>query len=109
MRIVVVLPLPFGPRKPQTSPRRTRRSMWSTATLSPKDFVSPLTSIASGPAAAGSAGDPDIDRLPRAQAGRRVALRLRLDHEDQFRAALVAVDDRRRELGLRRDEADLGR
>ena len=32
MRIVVVLPAPFGPRKPNTSPRRTSKSTPSTAT-----------------------------------------------------------------------------
>jgi len=31
MRIVVVLPAPLGPRKPNSSPRSTWRSRWSTA------------------------------------------------------------------------------
>ena len=31
---VVVLPAPFGPRNPYTSPLRTFRSMWSTARTS---------------------------------------------------------------------------
>src|SRR5437773_5203568 len=39
-RSVVVFPAPFGPRKPKTSPSRTSRSMPSTATRSPKCFVS---------------------------------------------------------------------
>ena len=32
MRMVVVLPAPFGPRKPKTSPSRTAKSMPATAT-----------------------------------------------------------------------------
>src|SRR5512132_2168558 len=39
-RSVVVLPAPFGPRKPNTSPSRTSRSSPSTATSVPKRFVS---------------------------------------------------------------------
>ena len=35
MRIVVVLPAPFGPRIPKISPGQTSRSRWSTATISP--------------------------------------------------------------------------
>ena len=52
MRIVVVLPLPFGPRKPTISRSRTRRLMLSTTVVVPKRFVSPLTSMTfmNGPA-----------------------------------------------------------
>src|SRR5438876_4259571 len=39
-RSVVVLPAPFGPRKPNTSPSRTSRSSPSTAASEPKRFVS---------------------------------------------------------------------
>src|ERR1051326_8164479 len=39
-RSVVVLPAPFGPRKPKTSPSRTSRSMPLTALSDPKCFVS---------------------------------------------------------------------
>ena len=35
IRIVVVLPAPFGPSRPNTSPRSMRSDRWSTATLSP--------------------------------------------------------------------------
>src|SRR5689334_13512535 len=44
-RIVVVLPAPFGPRKPVTLPGSTPNVRSSTATLSPYRFVSPRTSI----------------------------------------------------------------
>src|SRR6202022_2857899 len=37
--IVVVLPAPFGPRRPKISPRRTSKERWSTATTSPKRLV----------------------------------------------------------------------
>ena len=33
MRMVVVLPEPFGPRKPTISPRRTVIDTWSTTAL----------------------------------------------------------------------------
>src|SRR5918995_2432038 len=61
MRMVVVLPAPLGPRKPNTSPRRTEKSMPSTATSSPKRLVSALASMRAD--AAGSsreAGGSDI-------------------------------------------------
>jgi hypothetical protein len=38
MRIVEVLPAPFGPRKPNASPWATSKSIASTATRSPKRF-----------------------------------------------------------------------
>ena len=41
IRIVDVLPAPFGPRKPNDSPRATSKSMASTATNSPNRLVSP--------------------------------------------------------------------
>src|SRR5689334_228706 len=44
-RIVVVLPAPFGPRKPVTLPGSMPNVKSSTATLSPYRFVSPRTSI----------------------------------------------------------------
>ena len=45
MRMVVVLPLPFGPRKPRISPRRTDSDTPSTTVRSPKRLVSPRTSM----------------------------------------------------------------
>src|SRR5512137_317623 len=41
MRTVVVLPAPFGPRKPKHSPSWISKSMPATATKSPYFFVSP--------------------------------------------------------------------
>ena len=45
MLIVVDLPAPFGPRKPNISPSSIVRSRSSTATTSPKRFVSPCVSM----------------------------------------------------------------
>src|SRR5688572_4389613 len=45
--MVVVLPAPFGPRKPNTSPRRTAKLTWSTATKSPKVRVRSRTTMGS--------------------------------------------------------------
>src|SRR5688500_2842584 len=39
MRIAVVFPAPFAPRKPKTSPTPTAKEMWSTATKLPKRRV----------------------------------------------------------------------
>ena len=39
IRMVVVFPAPLGPRKPNTSPGDTERSMWSTTVFFPKAFV----------------------------------------------------------------------
>jgi len=44
--IVVVLPAPFGPKKPKSSPFFTSKLMLLTANISPKFFVKLLTSIA---------------------------------------------------------------
>ncbi len=49
MRMVVLFPDPFGPRKPRISPRFTVSERWSTATKRPKRFTRSLASmIASG-------------------------------------------------------------
>ena len=45
MRMVVVLPAPFGPRKPTIWPFWTSNEIWSTAVLWAYLFVSPLTVI----------------------------------------------------------------
>src|SRR3984885_12209295 len=47
MRTAVVLPAPFGPSRPSTVPLRTARSTSASALVSPKDFLSPVASIAS--------------------------------------------------------------
>ena len=46
MLMVVDLPAPFGPRKPNVSPRLTSKSMPRTASRSPYRLVSLLTAIA---------------------------------------------------------------
>ena len=46
MRMVVVLPEPFGPRKPYTAPCGTSRSMPSTAAWSPNRLVRPTVAMA---------------------------------------------------------------
>src|SRR3954453_22996875 len=46
IRRVVVLPAPFGPRKPVTAPSRVLKLRSSTALTSPKRFDSPCISIA---------------------------------------------------------------
>src|SRR5579884_3911394 len=45
IRMVVVLPAPFGPRNPRISPRLTRNEIWSTAVRLPYTFVRFCTSI----------------------------------------------------------------
>src|SRR5262245_14065150 len=109
MRMKVVLPLPFGPRNPQISPRRTRRSILSTTTRSPKRLVMPATSMANSPLKAGPGlgAERDVHRLARIELGRRRVVEAHLDHEDELLAALLAEDHRRRELDLRRDVGHL--
>src|SRR5207248_2377910 len=46
MLMVVVLPAPLGPRKPNTSPVATSKSTPRTASISSKRLTSPLTAIA---------------------------------------------------------------
>ena len=45
MWTVVVLPAPFGPRRPKTVPSLTVRSMPSTAVTGPKRLVRPSATI----------------------------------------------------------------
>src|SRR6185503_11677006 len=45
MRIVVVLPAPFGPRNPRISPLLTEKLIPSTAARLPYTFFNPATSI----------------------------------------------------------------
>jgi len=44
-RIVVVLPAPFGPRRPKTSPLATSKVTWSTAVNCPNFLVSEVHCI----------------------------------------------------------------
>src|SRR4249919_688361 len=55
--IVVVLPAPLGPRKPNSSPGSTENEMPSTAVKSPKRLTRPSTSTALEPAPFGKATD----------------------------------------------------
>src|SRR5207248_8673877 len=48
-----------------------------------------------------------IDWLAGMQIGRDLRIEYRFDHEDEFRAAFPAVDDRRRVFRVRRDVTDL--
>src|SRR6478736_7107083 len=81
-----------------------------TTTLPPKDLVRPSTSTAMAPflaSAAGMAGTGERlqgDRYRLADAHVHGPLRQGLDAEHEAGALLLAVDDRGRELGLRRDE-----
>src|ERR1019366_2380860 len=53
IRTVVVLPAPFGPRNPTTSPPATLNDTSDTAVRAPKTLVRWLTSMAAGTARAG--------------------------------------------------------
>src|SRR6202521_5555733 len=46
IRLSVVLPAPLGPRRPNSSPRRTSKLTWSTAVNAPKRLVSSRACIA---------------------------------------------------------------
>ncbi len=46
MRMVVVLPAPLGPMKPQSEPRGTSRSSSDTAVVAPKVLVTPRRRMA---------------------------------------------------------------
>ena len=54
LRIVVVLPAPFGPTRPRTSPGSTRNDRPRTAGRSPYSFSSPSTWITGTPPSAHS-------------------------------------------------------
>ena len=108
MRIEVVLPLPLGPRKPKISPRCACSDRSLTTCLSPKCLFSPRTSIAGMRRVMSRARahcSVDRHRLPGRRRGASSARGPRLDHEHQLGARLVAVDDRRRVLGLVGDVA----
>src|SRR4051812_190761 len=57
--IVVVLPAPFGPRKPTISPGRTSKEAFFTASCAPYTFRNPRAAIAGTPTGSG----PRFDRL----------------------------------------------
>src|SRR6266511_3959882 len=64
IRMVEVLPAPFGPRKPKASPRWTSKSIPSTAMSAPKRLTSPRA-CASGSCAAASISLQPIGRTRR--------------------------------------------
>src|SRR5690349_12905381 len=107
MRMVVVLPLPLGPRNPKICPRSTLKAKSSTTMRLPKLLRNPRTSMAGSGLGVISMrfglrlGD---DRLPGMQTRRRVEVGPGLDHEYQLRAIFAAVDHRRGVFGLRRNE-----
>src|SRR5712692_10539436 len=96
MRSVVDLPAPFGPRKPYSSPARTRRSRWSTATRLPKRRVSWRVTTAQPSSDIGVRGQPRLEQAVR-------VVDLDLDAEDEVDALLLGLDVARGELRLGRD------
>src|SRR5712692_5787382 len=101
--MTVVLPLPFGPRKPKTSPGSTRRLTPLTAVKSPKRrvrFSARMAGISALPVlqfhVGGHAGaDPA-----------RGVLDAHLDAEDLMDALLACLDVAREELSLLVDLLD---
>src|SRR6185312_9965219 len=100
-RMLVVLPLPLGPRKPKISPRSTRMETSFTTCFAPKDLLSPRTSMTAGLALTAAAPRP-ADRD--AASGHRLQPAVPRPGTPAARA-LVAVDHRRGVLGLVRNEA----
>src|SRR6266498_1649860 len=96
MRSVVVFPEPLGPRKPYSSPARTRRLRWSTATRLPKRRVSSRVSTAY------ASSDIGVGRQPGFEQAVRV-VDLDLDAEDEGDPLLLGLDVARGELGFRAD------
>src|SRR5437763_9842031 len=97
MRIVELLPAPFGPRKPNASPGSIAKSMPSTATKPAKRFVSAWASMSgtvTASDASGRSAAPQIDR--------RAELALR-----ENRAAAGDADVRRAAHAELRRQVDL--
>src|SRR5688572_27576487 len=92
IRMVVVLPAPFGPSTPYTEPPRTARSTPSTARTSPNLFTRPLASIARGTWIA--------MRLLRLDGGRKLIARASSDtvvveaHHRDYVAHVIRILDR---------------
>ena len=115
MRMVVVLPLPLAPRKPQISPLRDlqaqpvdhRCGAEALAQIVHVDDEAVIARIISSAAplplaAIGrtATGWPGLISVACSRGGRAS------HHEDELGAARLAVDHRRRVFGLRRDEGD---
>ena len=103
MRIVVVLPEPFGPSRPNTSPRWISRSSESTATNVPNVLRSFSARTATS-SAAGAVISPGRGRIahghrqPGLERRRRIA-ELHFHAEHQVRALVARQRHARRELG----------
>src|SRR3954469_20839386 len=93
--MVVDLPAPFGPRKPNSSPVRTARSMPRTASASSNVLTSPLTSTAGGRSRIASAdGVPNAVRVTPAECSNSVRVSsVPLTRDDVVRAAVQVLDD----------------
>ena len=66
IRMVEVLPAPFGPRKPKDSPGATSKSMASTAVNSPNRLVRPrawMSEVVDGELGAGTAADTEVSDM----------------------------------------------
>src|SRR5512144_2720890 len=87
MRIVVVLPAPFGPRRPNASPRGMSKETPSTATVAPNAFRRSRTWIALTPARVPARGNSSRSEPPRQLGHPRemviVVLRHEVRHVDQ--------------------------
>src|SRR3989440_1128219 len=112
MRMRVVLPAPFGPRYPKAEPAGMRRSTWSTATRSPKRFVSPSVSTTQGDVRVVFM-PPKLGPRPCPHIGRGTGLRLRREAElrggasyRRTRSRQARRPERRQETG--RDEQPRG-
>ena len=106
MRIVVVLPLPLAPRKPQISPAATCSDRSSTTLCVPKPCADRARRCRRGHGAA--LRRAALRPAARGSAAGLVRRRPRLDKRTRAWPALLAVDDRRRVFGLRRDEGNGG-
>ena len=108
IRIVEVLPAPFGPRKPNDSPGATSKSIASTAVNSPNRLVRPRAWMREGWAGAGGAGHGTANRTGPGRRtlgggrGRRRQAHARVERRDRLAPGEVgpAVVDRQ----LRRSE-----
>ena len=102
MRMVVVLPEPFGPRKPTISPSRDFEIDVVDDGLVAEALGQAVhvdDRCAGGVHCAAPSDGVDVDRLAERQA-RRLAGQHRLGAEHQLVAVVAAEDDRRGELGL---------
>src|SRR3954453_9831840 len=93
--MVVDLPAPFGPRKPNSSPVRTARSMPRTASTSSNRLTRPLASTASGRSRTASPGGvPNAVRVTPPACSNTVRVSsVPISRNDVVRAAIEVLDD----------------